>query len=101
MTRTPGTSISSIRIPPGAFFAKPEREKPTNIEKTAGKKMSVTGCLQKGDQTNEYSITASDGKTYGLRSTSVNLSNHLNHKVTVTGKTMKQENAKEGREGEG
>ena len=85
----------------GSVFAQTERDKPTDNDKTAGKEMSVTGCLQKGDQANEYSITAADGKTYGLRSTSVNLSNHLNHKVTVTGKTMKQENAKEGREGEG
>jgi hypothetical protein len=59
-------------------------------ETTAPGKTSVTGCLQKGDEAGEYSITGQDGKTFGLRSKSVNLSKHLGHKVTVTG-TMKPE----------
>jgi hypothetical protein len=53
--------------------------------KSAGGKTTVTGCLQKGDEAGEYSITGEDGKTYGLRSKAVNLSQHLGHKVTVTG----------------
>lgn len=57
---------------------------------TATGKTTVTGCLQKGDEAGEYSITGQDGKTYGLRSKSVNLSKHLGHKVTVTG-TLKPE----------
>ena len=61
-------------------------------EKSAGGKTTVTGCLQKGDETGEYSITGEDGKTYGLRSKSVNLSQHLSHKVTVTG-TLRAESA--------
>ena len=59
-------------------------------EKGAGGKTTVTGCLQKGDEANEFSITGEDGKTYGLRSSSVDLSKHLGHKVTVTG-TLKPE----------
>ncbi len=51
--------------------------------------MTVTGCLQKGDEANEYSIT-DNGKTYGLRSTKVDLSKHVGHKVSVTG-TMRAE----------
>lgn len=58
----------------------------------AGSKTTVTGCLQKGDETGEYSITGEDGKTYGLRSTTVKLSQHLGHKVSVTG-TLKPESA--------
>ena len=54
-------------------------------EKSAGSKATVTGCLQKGDEAGEYSITGEDGKTYGLRSKTVKLSQHLGHKVTVTG----------------
>jgi len=50
---------------------------------------TVTGCLQKGDEADEYSLTA-NGKTYGLRSKSVDLSKHVGHKVSVTG-TMKPE----------
>ena len=54
-------------------------------EKSAGGKTTVTGCLQKGDEAEEYSITGEDGKTYGLRSKLVKLSQHLGHKVTITG----------------
>ena len=54
-------------------------------EKSATGKATVTGCLQNGDEPGEYSITGSDGKIYGLRSKSVDLSKHLGHKVTVTG----------------
>jgi hypothetical protein len=61
-------------------------------EKSAGGKTTVTGCLQKGDEPGEYSITGEDGKTYGLRSKAVNLSEHLGHKVSVTG-TLRAESA--------
>ena len=64
--------------------------------KTATKKVTVTGCLQKGDEAGEYSITGEDGKKYGLRSKSVDLSKHLGHKVTVIG--MKMHEASEGKE---
>ena len=59
-------------------------------EKSAGGKTTVTGCLQKGDEADEFSITGEDGKTYVLRSSAVDLSKHLGHKVTVTG-TLKAE----------
>lgn len=62
----------------------------------SGHNMTVTGCLQKGDETGEYTIMSEDGKTYDVRSTSVNLSNHINHKVTLTGR-MTPENEKEER----
>lgn len=61
-------------------------------EKYASGKTTVTGCLQKGDEPGEYSITGEDGKIYGLRSKAVNLSEHLGHKVTVTG-TLRPESA--------
>jgi hypothetical protein len=59
-------------------------------KKATGEKTMVTGCLQKGDEADEFSITGEDGKTYGLRSSAVDLSKHLGHKVTVTG-TLKAE----------
>jgi hypothetical protein len=46
---------------------------------------SVTGCLQKGDEANEYSITGANGKMYGLMSSKIDLSKHVGHKVRVTG----------------
>jgi len=57
-----------------------------------GDSVTVTGCLAKGDQAGEYSITGDDGKTYGLKSTTVKLDSHLGHKVTVTGTISKLEN---------
>jgi hypothetical protein len=56
-----------------------------SAQEKAGSKTTATGCLQKGDEAGEYSITGEDGKTYGLRSKTVKLSQHLGHKVTITG----------------
>lgn len=52
-------------------------------EKSSSK--TVTGCLQKSDEADEFKLTAADGKTYDLRSSSVKLAEHVGHKVTVTG----------------
>ena len=50
------------------------------------KTTTVTGCLMKGDQANQYKITE-NGVTYDLYpSGSLNLADHVGHKVTVTGK---------------
>lgn len=72
-------------------------------DKTTGaSSVSVTGCLQKGDEAGEYSITGKDGKRYGLRSKTVDLSKHLGHTVTVTGTKEREENEeKEKNEGRG
>ncbi len=67
-------------------------------KKSAGTETTVTGCLQKGDEANEFSVTGEDGKTYGLRSKSVDLSKHVGHKVTVTGKLKGESSEKEGKE---
>ncbi|HEX7288062.1 MAG TPA: hypothetical protein VF532_17890 [Candidatus Angelobacter sp.] len=50
-----------------------------------GSSKTVTGCLQKSDEADEFRLTATDGKIYDLRSSTVKLSEHLGHKVTVTG----------------
>src|SRR5215813_1083795 len=47
--------------------------------------VTVTGCLQKGDEADEFSLTGDDGKLYDLRSSSVKLAEHVGHKVTVSG----------------
>jgi lipid-binding SYLF domain-containing protein len=66
-------------------------------------KVTLTGCLQKGDREGEFAITTRDGKTWELRSASVKLDNHLGHTVTVTGprthETKAQEKAEAKREG--
>jgi len=58
--------------------------------KTASERKTVTGCLQKGDEANEFALTGEDGKKYDLSSSAVDLSKHVGHKVTVTG-TFKAE----------
>ena len=67
-------------------------------ETKSGESTTVTGCLQKGDEAGEYSITGEDGKRYGLYGTSgVDLSKHLGHKVTVTGTKMREKNEAKGK----
>ncbi len=53
--------------------------------------ITVTGCLQKGDEANEFMLTTTDGKLYGLRSTMVKLSDHVGHTVAVTGRLSREE----------
>ena len=69
-------------------------------EKATSGKTSVTGCLQKGDEPGEYSITGEDGKCYVLRSNAVDLSQHLGHKVTVTGELRRESAEREKGEAE-
>lgn len=64
-----------------------------------GSSKTVTGCLQKSDEADEYRLTSTDGKLYDLRSASVKLGEHVGHTVTVTGsfkpEAGKEENEKE------
>jgi hypothetical protein len=46
---------------------------------------TVTGCLQKGQAADTYTLTAKDGKTYNVTSKSVKLGGHVGHTVTLTG----------------
>ncbi len=59
-------------------------------EQTAGKTVTVSGCLAKGDSPNEFYLTADNGQKYEVRSDSVQLSEHVGHKVKVTGTTVKE-----------
>jgi hypothetical protein len=81
------TAALALSLIPVALIAQESQTKTKG-----GKSVTVTGCLQKGDEAGEYSITGEDGKRYGLRSKSVDLSKHLGHKVTVTGTKMREEN---------
>jgi len=54
--------------------------------KTTHKKTrTLTGCLQKGDDANEYKLTTKPGSTWELKSDSVKLDEHVGHTVKVTG----------------
>ncbi len=69
-------------------------------EKSASKTKTVTGCLQKGDQPDEFSITGEDGKSWDLRSSTVKLADHVGHQVTVTGSPTREAKAEEKKEGQ-
>ncbi len=47
---------------------------------------TVTGCLKKSTNPNVFSLTDENGKMWELRSKHVRLGQHVNHKVSVTGK---------------
>jgi hypothetical protein len=72
--------------------------KPSTAPKT------VTGCLQKGQEAGEFSITGEDGKAWELSSKTVKLDEHVGHQVTVTGSAHReskaQEKAEEKKEGQ-
>jgi hypothetical protein len=63
------------------------------------KTKAVTGCLQKGDQADLFSITGEDGKSWDLRSSTVKLADHVGHQVTVTGSPTREAKAEEKKEG--
>ena len=65
------------------------------VVRAADAPVSVTGCLVQGDEANEYSIRDTSGKTFGLKSSKVNLKSHLNHQVTVTGTPVKEKETPE------
>lgn len=59
---------------------------PQDTTKTTHKKTrTLTGCLQKGDDANEYRLTTASGGTWEITSDTVKLGHHLGHKVSITG----------------
>jgi hypothetical protein len=56
---------------------------------------TVTGCLQKGQETGGYTITGDDGKVWELSSKKVELAEHVGHKVTLTGHAAQASEAQE------
>jgi len=67
--------------------------------KLATQTKTITGCLQKGYEPDEFSITGEDGKVWGLRSSAVKLDGHLGHKVTVSGLITHESKAGETKKG--
>ena len=67
-------------------------------QKPMGHTETVTGYLQKGDEPGEFSIVSEDGKSWGLRSISVKLDQHVGHQVTVTGSAARETKAEENKE---
>ena len=61
-------------------------------------KVTVTGCLQKGDSADEFAIAGKNGKTWELRSQTVKLDEHVGHTVTITGVRHQETKAEEAKE---
>lgn len=57
----------------------------SNDSKSKADTRTITGCLTKGDSSNEFLLTATDGSTWEVRSTTVALSDHVGHTVSATG----------------
>jgi hypothetical protein len=54
--------------------------------KTTHKKTrTLRGCLQKGDDANEYKLTTAKGSTWEIKSDDVKLGEHVGHTERVTG----------------
>jgi hypothetical protein len=46
---------------------------------------TITGCLSKASGADEYLLTAKDGSTWEVRSSTVSLADHVGHTVSATG----------------
>jgi hypothetical protein len=55
------------------------------VRPTAAADSSVTGCLQKGDKADQFTLASKDGKTYTVWSKTVKLAGHVGHTVTLAG----------------
>jgi len=54
--------------------------------KTTHKKVrTLSGCLQAGDDANEYKLTTPKGSTWEITSDALRLGDHVGHTVTITG----------------
>jgi hypothetical protein len=57
----------------------------TSDTKGKAETRTITGCLQKGDSSDEFNLIANNGSTWEVKSSQVTLADHVGHTVTVTG----------------
>jgi hypothetical protein len=57
----------------------------TETKTTHKKVRTVTGCLEKTEDANEYRLTTAAGGTWEIKSDAVSLGDHVGHTVSVTG----------------
>jgi hypothetical protein len=95
--------LAEIRGAKAQAVAEAKAEAKSEARADAKENVTVTGCLQRGDDAGDFSMIARGGKTWELHSTSIKLDNHLGHTVTVTGprtyESKTQEQTEEKREG--
>jgi len=77
--RTGLLALAALAIIPACAMAQ------ETADKKANEVRKLTGCLRKGDAAHEYALTANDGSTWEIKSSTVKLYPHVGHTVTVTG----------------
>jgi hypothetical protein len=87
-----------VSLCPVALRAQGTMAPATPAAKPVQSKVTVTGCLQKGDSADEFAIAGKNGKTWELRSKTVKLDEHVGHTVTVTGVPHHETKAEEAKE---
>jgi len=94
------TALAQDTLKPGDITPSNTTPVAQEPQKPASPDTTVTGCVQKGDQPGEVSITAEDGRIWELHSTTAKLDEHINHKVTVTGTATRETKAEAKKEGQ-
>jgi len=89
------TLVSLAQEPANQDNTKPAATQEKQDHKHKNSTKTVTGCLQKGHEAGEFSLTGEDGKTWELSSKSVKLDEHVGHQVTVTGSDHRESKAEE------
>ena len=87
-----------VSLCPVALLAQGTMAPATAAARPVQSKVTVTGCLQKGDSADEFAIAGKNGKTWELRSKTVKLDEHVGHTVTVTGVRHHETKAEEAKE---
>jgi hypothetical protein len=94
------TALAQDTLKPGDITPSNTTPVAQEPQKPASPDTTVTGCVRKGDQPGEVSITAEDGRIWELHSTTAKLDEHINHKVTVTGTATRDTKAEAKKEGQ-
>src|SRR6476620_4994810 len=55
------------------------------LAKDKGDVRDVTGCLSKGESAKEFLLTGTDGSTWEIKNSRVDLADHVGHTITATG----------------
>jgi Protein of unknown function (DUF5818) len=84
-----------LNLCPASLYGAPQMGDTKTDKASAASSQSVTGCLQKGDETGGFTLTGDDGKVWELHSKKVQLAGHVGHTVTVSGAAGNQSKATE------
>jgi len=75
------TSLALFMFASAAGLATAQDTTKTTHKKTR----TLSGCLQKAEDANEYNLTTAKGGTWEIKSDSVKLGDHVGHTVRITG----------------